>query len=92
MQFANSTPVSVVHVRMRDRHFGKEYQSTLDATCAMTCGSQTWELRGREAQREALESWIECRGNDQHRRPGWSIDLELIDWAVVINGRGVFSG
>lgn len=69
--------MGTVTLTMKDLNKGKEIERTIDKTCAMSSGSECWELRGLNDQRKRLESWIAERGNEQH-----NTTLELVDWRI----------
>lgn len=61
---------------MEDQFTGEEVIRTIDKSNAMTNGAVCWEMRGEQDQREALERWINDRGNEQHETI-----LELRSWS-----------
>jgi len=64
-----------VTLKMQDQLTGKIVTRTIDATNAMTSGSNCWELREKSEQEKNLNNWIQERGNAQHEA-----DLVLISW------------
>ena len=67
-----------VELTMTDDLNSKTVVRTIDKTNAMTSGSVCWELRDEASQREALEEWIQDRGNEQHETL-----LSLTSWKFV---------
>lgn len=68
---------TTVTLNMTDEFTGKKIKRTIDISNAMTSGSTAWELRDKNAQRKALEQWIEDRGNEQH-----DTILKLDSWTI----------
>jgi len=69
--------MTTVTLNMQDLYTGESISRTIDGSNAMTSGSECWELRGENSQRDSLERWISERGNEQH-----NTTLELIDWTI----------
>ena len=65
-----------VTLQMNDLLNDTSVERTIDISNAYSNGSICWELKGREAQAEGLNRWINERGNDQHETI-----LELVSWS-----------
>jgi len=76
--------LNTVTLTMTDAQ-GKEVIRTIDSTCAMTSGSECWEVKWEGSQRARLEEWIAERGNPQH-----NTKLTLKHWTFSFK-KGIYS-
>ena len=74
-----------IHLTMRDtlKPTSLPVYRSIDISNIFKSGSECWELeQSIPGQRDLLESWIECRGNEQH-----DTTLSLQYWIVDIQGQ-----